>query len=147
MSIPNEKPYRGYIGARMRMGRSVPQHIQQLVMRDYCARRGMTFLLSATEYCMEGSTLILDAALAEMPTLSGFVFYSIYLLPEDTAKRRALYETVFAHDGEIHFAAENIVVKSWHDATRLEEVWTVEAVMNAQGALIQELTAWEREHA
>ena len=50
--VSNRKGYRGYIRARQEMGRSVPQHIQQLVMRDYCKKNNLTFLLSATEYLM-----------------------------------------------------------------------------------------------
>jgi sporadic carbohydrate cluster protein (TIGR04323 family) len=98
----NFRKYRGYIGARLLFGRSVPQHIQQLVIRDYCQRHGLKFLLSATEYVMPGSTMMLDAALQE--DTEGIVFYSMALLPVDEEKRRRLW----ASGKDIHFAAENI---------------------------------------
>lgn len=94
--------YRGYISARLALGRSVPQHIQQLVIRDYCKRKGLEFLLSATEYCMEGSTMMLDAILKE--STKGIVFYSMGLLPRNRVKRAMLYES----NKDVHFAAENI---------------------------------------
>ncbi len=80
--------------------RSVPQHVQQLVIRGYCQRQGFEFLLSATEY-HEGS-MMLDALLES--DIEGIVFYSIFLLPIDKEVRKRLYES----NKEIRFAAENI---------------------------------------
>jgi sporadic carbohydrate cluster protein (TIGR04323 family) len=85
----------------MMNGRSVPQHIQQQVIRAYCEKKGFEFLLSATEYCM-GGTLILDAALEE--DTDGIVMYSMYLMPEERQKRIAA-----AARKPIHFAAENCI--------------------------------------
>lgn len=87
--------YRGYIGSRFHDGRSVPQNVQQLVIRDYCQRNGFEFLLSATEYCMPESTMMLDAILQEEN--EGIIMYSIGLLP------RKRYD----FKKPIHFAAEN----------------------------------------
>lgn len=92
--------YRGYIGCNLAFGRSVPQHIQQLVIRDYCQRNGLKFLLSATEY-HEGS-MILDSLLES--DIEGIVFYSIGLLPKDKVARERLYSC----GKDIRFAAENI---------------------------------------
>ena len=140
----NRSGYRGYISARMEMGRSVPQHIQQLVIRDYCAKRGMRFLLSATEYRMEHCTLILDAVLAELDTLDGIVMYSLYQMPTDKAKRTRLYEALFAKGCELHCAAENIVIRNASDAARIEDVWLVQGVMAAQSPdILTTLTAWD----
>ena len=50
---------RGYIFSRPFMGERVPQHVQNLVIRDYCKKQELKYLLSATEYAMEGSHLIL----------------------------------------------------------------------------------------
>lgn len=92
--------YRGYIGSHLAFGRSVPQHIQQLVIRDYCQRNNLAFLLSATEY-HEGS-MMLESLLES--AIEGIVFYSIGLLPKDKAARQRLYNT----HKDIRFAAENI---------------------------------------
>ena len=73
MNTPNRKGFRGYMGARMSLDRSAPQHIQQLVMRDYCKTRGMHYLLAATEYCMPGCTMMLDGVLKELRMSGGIV--------------------------------------------------------------------------
>lgn len=139
MTASNKQGYRGYISARMEMGRSTPQHIQQLVIRDYCAKHGMTFLLSATEYCMEGCTLILDAVLAELNALEGIVMYSLYQMPTSKETRMAMYKALFDAGCELHCAAENIAIKNWEDAARIEDVWLVRDVMATQADAIDSL--------
>ena len=144
MTTSNWQGYRGYISARMEMGRSTPQHIQQLVIRDYCAKRGMAFLLSATEYCMPGCTLILDAVLAELDALEGIVMYSLYQMPTDKEKRAHMYESLFAKRCELHCAAENIVIRNKEDAARIEDIWLVRDVMTGQSAeILTALAAWD----
>jgi len=146
--MSNRQGYRGYISARMEMGRSTPQHIQQLVIRDHCQKRGLRFLLSATEYCMPGCTLILDAVLAELHTLEGIVMYSLFQMPTDKAKRLQLYETLFANGCSLHLAAENAVIATPEDAARIEDIWRVADVMRAQeDALFATLTEWDKRSA
>ena len=139
MMTSNRQGYRGYICARMEMGRSTPQHIQQLVIRDYCTKRNMTFLLSATEYCMDGCTLILDAVLADLSALEGIVMYSLYQMPTDKEKRMAMYEALFASGCELHCAAESHVIRNWDDAMRIEDIWLVRDVMLQQQGVIDSL--------
>ena len=141
----NRKGYRGYICARMSMNRSVPQHIQQLVMRDYCQKRGLTFLLSATEYCMDHCTLMLDAVLDELDHLEGIVMYSLYLLPQAKEKRLDLYRRLFDKGCALHMAAENIVINDWDDAMRIEDTWLVhEAMQGQQPGIFEYLKTWDK---
>ena len=140
----NRSGYRGYISARMEMGRSTPQHIQQLVIRDYCAKKNIRFLLSATEYCMEGCTLILDAVLAELDTLEGIVMYSLFQMPTAKTKRETLYNALFSKGCSLHCAAENITIANWDDAQRMEDVWLVRDVMTQQSPdILTSLQAWD----
>lgn len=141
----NRKGYRGYIGTRMEMGRSVPQHIQQMVMRDYCSKNAMTYLLAAVEYRMTGCTMILDAVMAELPSLQGIVMYSLFLMPRARAKRMELYGKVFEAGATLHAAAENITIANWQDAMRSEENWLVHDVMRGQDeADLAYLTQWDK---
>lgn len=141
----NRSGYRGYICARMEMGRSTPQNVQQLVIRDYCARRGMRFLLSATEYCMQGSTLMLDAVLAEIDHLEGIVMYSLYQMPTDAGKRNALYEALFSHGASVHCAAEGIAITNWEEAKAIEDVWQVAGALTAQSPeIFTALAQWDK---
>lgn len=73
---------RGYIFSRPFMGERVPQHVQNLVIRDYCKRTGLQFLLSATEYAMVDCHLILEQILDELVNLHGLIAYSLFQLPE-----------------------------------------------------------------
>ena len=85
---------RGYIFSRPFMGERVPQHVQNLVIRDYCARRQLQFLLSATEYAMPGCDLILAQVLDELPEVDGIVVYSLFQLPEGRQGRSTVFALV-----------------------------------------------------
>ena len=54
-----EKRLRGYIFSRPFMEERVPQHVQNIIIRDYCSKKDIQYLLSATEYAMKNSTLML----------------------------------------------------------------------------------------
>jgi sporadic carbohydrate cluster protein (TIGR04323 family) len=45
-----EKRFRGYIFSRPFMEERVPQHVQNIVIRDYCTKKGIQYLLSATPF-------------------------------------------------------------------------------------------------
>ena len=77
------KRVRGYIFSRPFMGERVPQHVQNLVIRDYCERNQLQFLLSATEYAMPNCHLIFEQILIELSDLHGIVAYSLFQLPEN----------------------------------------------------------------
>jgi len=128
----NRKGFRGYIRARMEMGRSTPQHIQQMVMREYCKKNNMEYLLAATEYLMPGCTMILDGALDELDHMEGIVMYSIYLLPSSHTKRMKIYQRLFEKGCSLHAAVENIAIRTMQDAKRVEECWLVHEVMLGQ---------------
>ena len=76
------KKVRGYNFSREFMGERVPQHIQNIVIRQYCQSMGLHFMLSSTEYSMKNSSLIFDQILDEIKNLHGVVAYSIFQLPE-----------------------------------------------------------------
>ena len=63
------------------MGERAPQHVQNIVLRDYCAKRGHELLLAATEYAMPDSFMILESVLDDLASVDGIVFYSLYQLP------------------------------------------------------------------
>lgn len=88
--------YRGYISHTM-IERSVPQSIQQSIIRQYCEKHGLQFLLSATEF--EGHSIMLEAIKED-----GIVMYSMFCMPKDKAARERLY----ASGKDICFAAENM---------------------------------------
>ena len=70
---------RGYIFSRPFLGERVPQHVQNLVIRDYCKKNQFQFLLSATEYAMPNSDIMLKQVVSELDKINGIVAYSILL--------------------------------------------------------------------
>ena len=129
---------------RSAVGRSVPQSVQQLVMRDYCAARGLSYLLAATEYCMPGSTMMLDAVLHDLDRLEGIVVFSLASLPEDRTARQRLYSAALSKERSIHLAVERPVIRCQADVDRIEEIWLVRDIAAAVGPEdLQRLAAWD----
>jgi len=119
------KQLRGYISSRSFMGERVPQHIQNLVLRDYCQKNNNKYLLSATEYAMNNSFLVLNQTLNELKEIDGIVAYSLFQLPEIEANRMNIYFKIIDLGGEIHFAVEGLKMSAQSDIRRLENIWLV----------------------
>ena len=49
------KKLRGYIFSRPFMEERVPQHVQNIILRNYCEKNNYAFLLSSVEYKMNNS--------------------------------------------------------------------------------------------
>ncbi len=116
------KKLRGYIFARPFMGERAPQHVQNIILRDYCQKRGYELLLSATEYAMPDSYMILESVLDDLANIDGIVFYSLYQLPLQPAKRKLIYSRVLEHRKSLHFAVEEKVISSVNDIQIVEEI-------------------------
>ena len=119
------KNIRGYIFSRPFMGERVPQHVQNLVIRDYCNRNHLQYLLSATEYAIEGCHIVFTQVLIELPKLDGIAIYSLFQLPEDANLRREIYNTIISFGKELHFAVEGLKATNWKDLDRIEVMWNV----------------------
>jgi sporadic carbohydrate cluster protein (TIGR04323 family) len=119
------KKVRGYVFSRPFMGERVPQHVQNLVIRDYCERNRLHYLLSAAEYAMEGCHLILEQLLAELPDLDGIAAYSLFQLPEDTAQRQRIYARLLDLQKTLHFSVEGFRVSTPQECERIETLWRI----------------------
>ncbi len=117
--------YRGYIASRPVRGTSTPQHVQNLVIRDYAARNGLDFKLSATEYAMDGCYMMLEAVLDDLANLDGIILYSVFMLPRDPARRNAVYRCVLDSAKTLHGALENLQLGDDGDVRRLEDIFLV----------------------
>ncbi len=124
--MSNRRGYRGYIASRPVRGLTQPQQVQNLVVRDYAARHHMTYLLSATEYAMPASYLILETVMRELSEIEGIICYSLFMLPERAVRRRALYERIFAGGCTVHGALENMAISNWADVAELEDIFMVD---------------------
>jgi len=123
-SIPSGG-YRGYIGSRPVRGSSIPQRVQNLVVRDYAQRRGLAYRLAVIEYAMPGAYMMLEDVLAELDSLDGIIFYSLFLLPEDAARRKNVYDRVLTAGATLHAALESMVIAKPADIAAFEDVTAV----------------------
>ena len=120
-----EKGFRGYIFSRPFMGERVPQHVQNIVIRDYCSKKNLHYLLSATEYAMDNCSLILKQLINDLPSISGIVAYSIFQMPEDDTERQTVFNKILSSKKEIHFAVEGLSLYDNNSFDRIENIWQV----------------------
>lgn len=123
--------YRGYMASRPVGGTSFPQRVQNIVIRDYCATRKLTYKLAVTEYAMDGCYMMLEDVLKELPSLEGMVAFSMFLLPRRKARRLEVYERVLAAGAQLHVALENLALRSERDIARFEDTIDVASLLPA----------------
>jgi sporadic carbohydrate cluster protein (TIGR04323 family) len=107
------------------MGERVAQHIQNIMLRDYCNKIEAEYLLSGTEYAMKDSYLILNELIYEIPKTDGIVAFSLFQLPEDKSLRSGIYEEILLRGGELHFALEGLRITNNTEINRIENIWSV----------------------
>ena len=102
------KKVRGYNFSRDFMGERVPQHVQNIVIRDFCQKRNLNFLLSASEYSMPNSFHILKDLTNNMSGLYGIVAYSLFQMPYNDDERKKIFKKVLEKNKKIFLR-----VKTW----------------------------------
>ena len=120
-----KKKLRGYIFCRSFMGERAPQHVQNIVIRDYCKKNNLSYLLSSTEYAMKNSYLMLEQVLEELKSIDGIVAYSLFQLPEDEKLRKKIYKRIINLKKEIHFSVEGLKISKQKDISKIEDIWMV----------------------
>lgn len=107
------------------MGERVPQHVQNIVIKDFCQKRNFNFLLSVSEYSMPNSFYILKDLLNNLTGLYGVVAYSIFQMPYDDKERNLVFKKILYKKKKIFFACENLEVSNNNDVDRVESIWLV----------------------
>ncbi|MGJ3259897.1 MAG: LIC12192 family sporadic carbohydrate cluster protein [Rhodospirillales bacterium] len=130
----NRAGHRGYVFSRPFFEHRVPQHVQNLVIRDYCQQNGFTYLLSGTEYAMEGCHMVLREIVQDVDNLAGIVMYSIFMLPGNRRARHAIYETILKSGATLHAAVEGLTVASTADIDMVEDIWLMQQCIRRHGA-------------
>ncbi len=116
---------RGYVSSRNFFEYNPPQKVQNLVIRNYCNSKKINYLLSATEYSMKNSYLILNEFLSFKDGADGLVLYSLFQLPVDLDKRNLVFHKVLSNKKELHFALENLVLKKNSDIDLLNNLFFI----------------------
>ena len=119
------KKVRGYIFSRPFMGERAPQHVQNIIIRDYCEKNNLFYLLSTTEYTKKNCHLMLEQVLDELKSVDGIVPYSLFQLPEKKKVRLSIYNKILKSKKEIHFAVEGLKITSKKDIQKVEDIWSV----------------------
>ncbi len=120
--------YRGYVASRDVRGQRWPQHVQNIVIRDYCAREKLPYLLSVAEYAMEGCYMNLSTVLDELPRIEGVAMFSLFMLPQRAERRLAIYERVLGAGAGLHGALEGTGLTSAADIARIEDMFALDGI-------------------
>ena len=129
IQINRQKGFRGYIFSRPFMEERVPQHVQNIVIRDYCSKKDIHYLLSATEYAMDNSALILRQLINDLSCIDGIVAYSIFQMPEDDTERQSIFNSILSSKKEIHFAVEGLSLYDNETYDHIENIWQVKKTL------------------
>jgi sporadic carbohydrate cluster protein (TIGR04323 family) len=126
----NSGGYRGYITAGRILGEHTPQHVQNLVLRDYARQHGLHYKLSATEYAMPGCYMMLEQVLNELPQLDGVLCYSLFMLPQRRDRRAAVWRRVLDGGWRLAAALEGQMVACAADVARVEDILAVRRALS-----------------
>ncbi len=121
---------RGYIYSRTFQDERVPQHVQNLVIRDFCNKNNLQYLLSSSEYVMDGSSMMLLQIMNEIKNIDGIVAYSVFQLPADDVERNVFLNKILEHKKIIFFAVEGLKVFDDKTKTNIEEIWKISKTLN-----------------
>ena len=124
------KKLRGYIFSRPFMGERAPQHVQNIILLDYCTKREHELLFASAEYAMPDSYMILESVLADLENIDGILFYSLFQLPTQPEKRKSIYSQVLEAGKSLHFAVEGMSISSVNDAQKAEEYFLIREAIN-----------------
>lgn len=127
--------YIGYIASRPIGDTRAPQHIQNMVIREFCKGKGLPFKLSATEYATEHCYMMLEKLVDDLPAHDGIVAYSMFMLPKRAERRRALYDTILKNGCVLMAAVEDITLATRDDVDRWEDILKVAYALSGAHSL------------
>ena len=123
------KKVRGYIFSRPFMGERAPQHVQNIIIRDFCKKNYLNYLLSASEYKMKNSFLILKDIVSNMKDFDGIVAYSIFQLPPNYNERNKILKKILKKKKFIFFAVEQVKVLTLKDINNVNSIWKIKKTL------------------
>jgi sporadic carbohydrate cluster protein (TIGR04323 family) len=124
--MSDQEIFRGYIFSRVIDGNFIPQRVQNLVIKDFCQRKNIFFKLSATEYKMNNSFLMLKSVLKNMRNINGIVFYSLFMLPPSRKDRKKIFTFIIKKKKKLFFALEEIEIKKNNDILNVENIYNIQ---------------------
>jgi len=122
-----KKKLQGYISSGKIGKNFFPQKIQNLCLKSYCETNKYSFILSATEFKMKKSNLVLKGLKEKLKKFDGIIFFSIKQLDEDKFQ---ILKKIINHKKEIHFYCENIKIKNKNDFKKITFLKKINKILN-----------------
>lgn len=122
MSVTARSGYRGYVTSRGFGGYVIPVPVQSLVLRDYCARKKLLYVLPVNENMFPHSYMVLDGLIENLEAYEGVLMCSMHMLPQRPDRRRRVVERILDQGATLHFVLEDIVVWGRRDLGRVEDL-------------------------
>ncbi|MHB1207656.1 MAG: LIC12192 family sporadic carbohydrate cluster protein [Rhodospirillaceae bacterium] len=117
--------FRGYIASRPVNGVPYPHRVQNLVIRDYCQRKGLLYYLSSTEVAVPGSFMMLNDVMTQLDGLAGIVIFSQFILPPRRVRRLEIYDRILQAGCQLHAALEDTQLSSARDISAFDAVLSI----------------------
>ena len=114
---------RGYIFSRPFFNERVPQHIQNIVIRDFCKKNKLNYNLSLVEYAMKDSYIMFNQIVDEIDSFDGVVLYSLFQLPDSNKIRNDLCKEVLKKNKKSYFATESRIVQTLLELEKVDIIW------------------------
>jgi len=111
------------------MGERAPQHVQNIVIRDFCNKNSLHYLLSASEYKMKNSFLILKGIVSNMRDIDGVVAYSVFQLPSNNNFRNEILNKIVKKGKTIFFAVEQMKVSNKKEIRHINSIWKIKKTL------------------
>ena len=141
-----KKIFRGYIFSREFMGERAPQNVQNLFIRDFCNKKNFQYLLSATEYAMKSSSMVLAQAINDLKKIDGIAAYSIFQLPSEKQKRIEYLQKIINAKKIFYGALEDFKVSNDRDLEQIEEIWDIKNNLQFCPKDINEILKYEKKN-
>ncbi len=115
----------GYISSREIDGNTIPQKVQNLVIRDYAERFNMNLLLSSTEYKMKNSFLIFNSLISKKTNkYKAVIIYSLFML-KNFPKLKNISVNLKKNNIRLFCALEEIEIKNNSDINSLKKIFFI----------------------
>tara|TARA_B100000579_G_C22794580_1_gene836387 strand:- start:459 stop:854 length:396 start_codon:yes stop_codon:yes gene_type:complete len=123
------KKIQGYIFSRPFMDERAPQHIQNIIIREFCKKKNLHYNLSAVEYAMDNCYKTLYQIISELKNLDGIVAYSLFQLPFDDEERCKVLKKMLKKRKSFYFALEDLKLSNLDDLMKIENIWMVKKAL------------------
>ena len=108
--ILNNKKFRGYISSRKINGNFIPQKLQNLALRDFANSNNIDFQLSATEWIIKKSYLMIRSIVSNSSKIDGLLFFSVMQISENIKFFEKIMIDLITKKKNIIFVLENEII-------------------------------------